>query len=112
MKQRYVDIIVITILILIFGGIFLLFFSVIKATESEASYHDYCSYKYGEDWFYEDNNVFGKLCVQVEISSLEILNRTILDLDYYEVQMFCERPGTFELTKWTNKCSLFAKEKK
>ncbi len=75
------------------------------------SYNDICNVKYGENWVYDNNNNFGKTCIELDYISLEVVNRTELNIGMREAELYreeidkyCDAPGFWELSKWEDEC--------
>lgn len=103
MKEKYAEIIGLTIFLIIFVGVLFLCFSVIRDIEINPTKKEYCNYFYGTSE-YNDN-----LCVI-------IYNDSSIDFkhipNYTEMNNLCEIPDFWELSKWSNKCSYNSEEKK
>ncbi len=91
------------VLTLLFGFLLLIVlfcFSIVRFMEIDPTKKDYCTYFYGTSE-YNDN-----LCVIVyNDSSVDFKHIP----NFIEMRDVCEVPGFWELSKWNNKCSSFAK---
>lgn len=64
-----------------------------------------CKLENGGSWEYEDTSSFGKTCIELDYVSLEIVNRTKLNITLGEAyDKYCSRPGFWELGKWNDGC--------
>jgi len=64
-----------------------------------------CASEYGENWFYNEN-MFGNTCEDVDYITLEVINRTELDLTDKEIiAKYCTISGFWEITKWRTSCN-------
>ena len=63
-----------------------------------------CELEYGESWVYDSSN-FGRTCTELDFISLEIINRTELEMSYRDaIKRYCDVPRFFELNRWSNNC--------
>lgn len=64
-----------------------------------------CKLEYGDVWTYDYDSNFGDTCLDLDHTSLEIVNRTKLLLTKKEaVEKYCDIPGFWELKRWTYRC--------
>ena len=65
---------------------------------------DICKFEYGDNWIY-DYNHFGRTCIELDYISLEIINRTQLNITIGEAKdKYCNSPGFWELSEWEYEC--------
>ena len=75
------------------------------AVVPNVGYDDICNAEYGENWIYDNNNNFGKTCIELDYISLEIVNRTKLNIGSGEaIRKYCDVPGFWELNRWGYDC--------
>lgn len=64
-----------------------------------------CQLEYGDNWVYENDDVFGRLCMELDYESLDVVNRMKLNITMREaVSKYCDSPGFFELSRWDDGC--------
>ncbi len=98
-KLIYIGVVIIMIL-------FVLGMSRLGAISPFIGYNDICNVEYGENWFYDnDDDNFGRTCIELDYISLEIINRTKINLTPREaVDKYCNVPGFWQLNKWGKEC--------
>jgi len=64
-----------------------------------------CRFEYGENWRYENTKDFGETCLELDFVTLEVTNRTKIDLTGRDaINRYCNVPGFFEFNKWAWDC--------
>ena len=74
-----------------------------RMLEIDVSYDDYCLEKYGEGWFSESNEYYGKFCSHIDNETFEVLEREKMP-PHEERREFCELPKFFSFEQ-KEKCN-------
>ena len=76
----------------------ILFFITFRFIEISGTYDDYCVEKYGNHWFYENNEYFGKFCVEIDNITFNTKYREEIPTTE-EIADFCETPNFLSFEK-------------
>lgn len=102
------------ILLLVFVIVFLsIIFIIVRLSflESNLTDNNKCGLEYGNDWYYDNNNYFGKSCIKLNFNTLEVEDRILINWDYGKMILkYCNSPGFLDITDWNTECEELVRE--
>lgn len=91
--------------LIIFAILFALCFFRAIAIAPDITNDGICRLEHGANWVYENDDIFGGLCMELDYDSLDVVDRIKLNITLEEAtKKYCDRAGFLELSRWDDGC--------
>ena len=91
--------------IILFILFVVLFIVRIESINPSLSDDDGCRLEYGENWSYDKDFHFGRVCVRLDYDTLEVVEKKAIGWTVKDIEEnYCDRPGFFNFKIWDDGC--------